>query len=38
MGLPASASVVVSEGVGVMLVGALSAALAWVRFSEQGGL
>ena len=38
VGLPASASVVVSEGVGVMLVGALSAALAWVRFSEQGGL
>ena len=38
MGLPANASVAVSEGVGVMLVGAAGAALAWFRFSEQGGL
>lgn len=38
MGVPASASVAVSEGIGVMLVGALGAALAWIRFSQQGGL
>jgi hypothetical protein len=38
MGLPASASVFVSEGIGVMLVGALGVTLAWLRFSDQGGL
>jgi hypothetical protein len=36
MGVPASAPVVISEGIGVMLIGALGVALAWLRFSEQG--
>jgi hypothetical protein len=35
MGLPATADVAVSESVGVVLVGALGAALAWFRFAEQ---
>jgi hypothetical protein len=35
MGLPASASVAMSEGVGVMLIGAVGAALAWLRYSEE---
>jgi len=34
-GLPASASIAISEGAGVMLVGALGAALAWFRFAER---
>ena len=34
-GGPATAAVAVSEGIGVMLVGALGAGLAWFRFTEQ---
>jgi hypothetical protein len=35
MGFPATAAVAVSESVGVVLVGAFGAALAWMRFTEQ---
>ena len=35
MGFPATAAVTVSESVGVVLVGALGAALAWLRFAQQ---
>jgi hypothetical protein len=38
MGVPANASVAMSEGIGVMVVGALGVALAWLRFSEGRGL
>jgi hypothetical protein len=35
MGLPAAISVALSEAVGVVLIGALGAALTWLRFTEQ---
>ncbi len=35
MGLPTTGAVAVSESVGVVLIGALGVALAWVRFTEQ---
>jgi hypothetical protein len=38
MGVPAGTSIAMSEGGGLMLVGALGAALAWIRYSERGGL